>query len=412
LQTDEFLGRCISAATELLIRVVVEQKAVVVVLGTRPEAIKMAPVILALRRQGRFRTIVISTAQHTCMLDQALAGFGIVPDVNLELMRPGGSLGSFLASALEPLSQLLGDIRPALTLVQGDTMTVLAAAQAAFFERLPVAHIEAGLRSGDMKHPFPEEAARRMVSLLVNYHFAPTARSRQNLLDEGVPSERIWVTGNTIVDALQQLRPDHARNEVLRSLDFSRSRVLLVTAHRRENQGAPMRDICGALRDLVGLYPDVEVVFPVHLSPAVQDLVRFELEGVGRVHLTEPLSYDDLLYSLRHCELVLTDSGGIQEEAPSFDRPMLILRGVTERPEVIDAGAGILVGTNRETIVQETSRLLDDDAAYDAMAHARNPFGDGHASERIVGIIGELLSQQDDVRAVTHQPELARACSV
>jgi UDP-N-acetylglucosamine 2-epimerase len=370
----------------------------------------MAPVILALRRQARFRTIVISTAQHTCMLDQALAGFGIVPDVNLELMRPGGSLGSFLASALEPLSQLLGDIRPALTLVQGDTMTVLAAAQAAFFERLPVAHIEAGLRSGDMEHPFPEEAARRMVSLLVNYHFAPTARSRQNLLDEGVPRERVWVTGNTIVDALQQLRPDHARNEVLRTLDFSRSRVLLVTAHRRENQGAPMRDICAALRDLVDRYPDVEVVFPVHLSPAVQNLVRAELEGVDRVHLTAPLSYDDLLYSLRHCELVLTDSGGIQEEAPSFDRPVLILRDVTERPEVIEAGAGILVGTDRENIVRAASALLDDDAAYDAMAHASNPFGDGHAAERIVGIVSELLMERDDVRTATHESELALAC--
>ena len=368
-----------------------EQQSIVVVLGTRPEAIKMAPVILALRRQGRFRTIVISTAQHTAMLDQALAGFGIVPDINLDLMRPGGSLGSFLASALEPLSRLLGEIRPALTLVQGDTMTVLAAAQAAFLERVPVAHIEAGLRSGDMAHPFPEEAARRMVSLLVNYHFAPTERSRQNLLDEGVPHRRVWVTGNTIVDALQQLRSDEATNPVLRALDFQSSRVLLVTTHRRENQGAPLRSICAALRDLIARYPDVQVLFPVHRSPNVLNTVRAELDGVSRVHLTAPLAYDDLLYALRHCELVLTDSGGIQEEAPSFDKPVLILRRVTERPEVLESGAGILVGTERSRIVAAAVALLDDEQAYRAMAQAQNPFGDGHAAERIVGIIGVLL---------------------
>jgi UDP-N-acetylglucosamine 2-epimerase (non-hydrolysing) len=378
----------------------VAQQAIIVVLGTRPEAIKMAPVILALRRQARFRTVVVSTAQHTCMLDQALAGFGIVPDVNLELMRPDGSLGGFLASALEPLSRLFVQLQPALVLVQGDTMTVLGAAQAAFFERIPVGHLEAGLRSGDVAHPFPEEATRRMVSLLVNYHFAPTELARQNLLDEGVPDDRVWVTGNTVVDALQQLRSDDAQNELLRSLDFSRSRVLLVTAHRRENQGLPLRNICGALRDLVARYPDVEVLFPVHRSPLVQSVVRAELEGIERVHLTAPLAYDDLLYALRHCELVLTDSGGIQEEAPSFNRPVLILRRVTERPEVVDVGAGMLVGTDRERIVAATAALLDDEDAYRAMAEAPNPFGDGHAAERIVGIIGDVCDERGALRVV------------
>jgi UDP-N-acetylglucosamine 2-epimerase (non-hydrolysing) len=378
----------------------VEQQAVAVVIGTRPEAIKMGPVVQALRRQTRYTTTVISTAQHTCMLDQALAGFGIVPDVDLELMQPGRSLGGFLGSALEPLSRLFAEIQPTVTLVQGDTMTVLAAAQAAFYERFPIAHLEAGLRSGDMAHPFPEESTRRMVALLVSYHFAPTERARRNLLQEGVDPARVWVTGNTIVDALRQLRPDEASSEVVRSLDFGRSRVLLVTAHRRENQGAPLRSICGALRDLVARFPDVQVLFPVHRSPAVQGVVRAELDGLERVHLTSPLAYDDMLYAMRHCELVLTDSGGIQEEAPSFDRPVLILRHVTERPEVVESGAGILVGTDRERIVTAAARLLTDEAAYRAMADAPNPFGDGQAAERIVRILGELFDRRRSLRVV------------
>jgi UDP-N-acetylglucosamine 2-epimerase (non-hydrolysing) len=378
----------------------VQQQRIAVVIGTRPEAIKMAPVVLALRRQTRFSTTVISTAQHSCMLDQALAGFGIEPDIALDLLPTGRTLGGFMGAALEPLSRLFADLQPTVTLVQGDTMSVLAAAQASFFERFPVGHLEAGLRTGDMAHPFPEEATRRMVALLVSYHFAPTERARQNLLDEGVDPSRIWVTGNTIVDALSQLRSDEASSEVLRSLDFGRSRVLLVTAHRRENQGAPLRDICGALRDLVARFPDVEVLFPVHRNPAVQSVVRAELEGLERVHLTAPLCYDDLLYALRHCELVLTDSGGIQEEAPSFNRPVLVMRRVTERPEIVESGAGMVVGTDRERIVSAAARLLTDETAYRAMAGAPNPFGDGHAAERIVSIIGEVFERRRSLRVV------------
>lgn len=360
----------------------------------------MAPVVLALRRQGRFRPVLISTAQHTDMLAQALAGFGLVPDVDLGLLRTDGSLSEFLAVAMDPLGRLVREIQPALTLVQGDTMTVLAAAQASFFERIPVGHVEGGLRSDDMTSPFPEEAIRRTVGLLATLHFAPTERARQNLVREGVPPESIWLTGNTIVDALRHLRAESARTEAVRAMDFSGSRVLLVTAHRRENQGQPLRNICAAVRDVVARFTDVQVLFPVHPSPAVHATVHAELRDEPRVHLTGPLPYDDLLHVLRHCEMVLTDSGGIQEEAPAFDCPVLVLRDVTERPEVAESGAGALVGTSRASIVGHVTRLLTDDAAYAAMAAAPNPFGDGFAAERIVDVIAQRFDHQVALRAV------------
>jgi UDP-N-acetylglucosamine 2-epimerase (non-hydrolysing) len=378
----------------------VEQQAIAVVVGTRPEAIKLAPVVLALRRHSRFRTVLISTAQHSDMLDQALHGFGLVPDVDLALLRPEGGLTEFLATAIEPIGRLLRDIQPTLTLVQGDTMTVLAAAQASFFERFPVGHVEGGLRSHDMGSPFPEEAIRRMVGLLASYHFAPTAAAQQNLINEGVQPGTIWLTGNTIVDAVRQLRADEARTQVVRELDFQRDRIILVTAHRRENAGQPMRNICAAVRDLVAAYPDVRILFPVHPSPSVHAAVHSELGDCERVHLCGPLPYDDLLYVLRHCELVLTDSGGIQEEAPAFGRPVLVLRRVTERPELIECGGGELVGTERAAIVAAASRLLSDDDEYRAMADAPNPFGDGFAAERIVEIIGQQFDRRRTLRAV------------
>ena len=376
------------------------QQSIAVVVGTRPEAIKLAPVVLALRRQGRFRPILISTAQHTDLLDQALAGFGLAPDIDLELRRPEGGLTEFLATALEPLGRILRDAQPTLTLVQGDTLTVLAAAQASFFERIPVGHVESGLRSHDLASPFPEEAVRRMVGMIASLHFAPTPAARQNLLAEGIAPETIWMTGNTIVDAARQLRADEARTEVVRGLDFQGSRVLLVTAHRRENQGAPLRSICAAVRELVERFTDVQVLFPVHPSPAVHAVVHAELGGMPRVHLTGSLPYDDLLHVLRHCELVLTDSGGIQEEAPAFDRPVLVLRRVTERPEVVESGAGLLVGTDRDSIVSAATHLLTDDDAYRAMAEAPNPFGDGFAAERIVEILAERFDARRSLRVV------------
>lgn len=360
----------------------------------------MAPVVMALRRQDRFRTVLVSTAQHTDMLDQALAGFGLTPDVDLGLLRTDGSLSEFLSVAMEPLGRLFRELEPALTLVQGDTMTVLAAAQASFFERIPVGHVEGGLRSDDMTSPFPEEAIRRTVGLLASYHFAPTERARRNLIDERVPEESIWVTGNTIVDALRHLRSEEARTDAVRRLDFEGTRVLLVTAHRRESQGQPLRNICGAIRDIIARFPDVHVLFPVHPSPAVHAVVHSELRDEPRVHLTTPLPYDDLLYVLRRCEMVLTDSGGIQEEAPTFDCPVLVLREVTERPEIVESGAGVLVGTSRASIVSHTSRLLADEDAYRTMAAAPNPFGDGFAAERIVDVLAQRLGARRALRAV------------
>ena len=360
----------------------------------------MGPVMLALRCEPRFRPVLVSTAQHTDMLDQALNAFGLQPDIDLGLTRIGSSIESFLGSALEPLGRVFAELRPTVTMVQGDTMSVLAAAQASFFERFPVAHVEAGLRSDDLNHPFPEEATRRLVSVLVSYHFAPTERARQNLLREGVDPSRIWVTGNTVVDALRQLRIEKPENDTVAGLDFKASRVILVTAHRRENHGEPLHHICEAVADIVRAYPDVEVLFPVHSNPDVRHAVHAWLGDVERVHLTPPLSYGDLLYTLRRCEFALTDSGGIQEEAPSFDCPVLILRDVTERPEVVEVGAGAIVGTERCDILAAASRLLDDDVAYEAMSNAPNPFGDGHAADRIVQIIGESFDRRQMVRAV------------
>jgi UDP-N-acetylglucosamine 2-epimerase (non-hydrolysing) len=360
----------------------------------------MGPLVLALKREQRFRPVLVSTAQHTDMLDQALDAFGLVPDIDLGLTRIGSSIEAFLGSALEPLGRVFAQMKPTLTMVQGDTMSVLAAAQASFFERFPVAHVEAGLRSDDLNHPFPEEATRRLVSVLVSYHFAPTERARQNLLREGVDDSRIWVTGNTVVDALRMLRIDKPENESVAKLDFEKSRVILVTAHRRENHGEPLHHICDAIAQLVRRYPDVEILFPVHANPDVHNAVHGWLGHVDRVHLTPPLSYGDLLYALRRAELALTDSGGIQEEAPSFHCPVLIMRDVTERPEVVEVGAGKIVGTDADRIVSEVSSLLDDDAAYEAMATAPNPFGDGHAAERIVEIVGESFERRRIFRAV------------
>jgi UDP-N-acetylglucosamine 2-epimerase (non-hydrolysing) len=356
--------------------------------------------MLALRNEPRFRPVLVSTAQHTDMLDQALGAFGLTPDIDIGSLNSRHSLGAFLGSVLEPLGRVFNDLQPTVTMVQGDTMSVLAAAQASFFERYPVGHVEAGLRSDNMQHPFPEEATRRLVSVLVSYHFAPTERARDNLLREGVDPSRVWVTGNTVVDALRQLRLEEPESDAVREIDFDGSRVVLVTAHRRENHGAPLREICAAVKDIVARFPDVRVVFPVHRNPEVQKVVQAALSGTDRVHLLPPLEYGDLLYVLRRCELALTDSGGIQEEAPSFNCPVLILREVTERPEIVECGGGMLVGTNRSRIVEAVTTLLSDDAAYDAMAQAPNPFGDGHAAERIVQIVGESFERRSALRVV------------
>lgn len=357
----------------------------------------MAPVIQALaRRPAVFDHLVVTTAQHREMLDQALAAFAITPDIDLSLMQPDQELAGFASRALTAVSGMLADLRPDLVLVQGDTTTVMVTALAAFYRHVPVGHVEAGLRSFDPENPFPEEINRRLTACLANLHFAPTDRARQNLVREGVSPDRVIVTGNTIVDALQSMPIDDLfDHDGLRRVDVTARRMLLVTAHRRENHGAPLRSICRALATLTARFADVEVVYPVHMNPSVRDVVVDELGRTPKVHLTEPVSYPDLLRLMRRAHFILTDSGGIQEEAASFGKPVLVLRAVTERPELVEAGGARVVGTDAIDIVAEATRLLTDQAAHHAMSVIDNPFGDGHAAERIVSVLAERFVARD-----------------
>jgi UDP-N-acetylglucosamine 2-epimerase (non-hydrolysing) len=359
---------------------------VAVVVGTRPEAIKLAPVVHALRRQPGLETRLIATAQHREMLDQALAVFGLAPDVDLDLLRPGQGLAELTGRLLTALAETFATERPDLVLVQGDTSTAFTAALAAFYQRVPVGHVEAGLRSGDLSDPFPEEANRRLAGVLARLHFAPTERARRHLLASGVPSAWVFLTGNTVIDALQNVAgrlgpppPQDGR------------RMLLLTCHRRENWGEPIRRICRAVREVLEARPDVAVVFPLHRNPVVRETARAELGGHPHVQLTEPADYPAMIDLQRRCYLALTDSGGLQEELPSFGKPVLVLRETTERPEAIEAGCARLVGTAREAVAASLLELLDDPAAYAAMARVANPFGDGHAAERITAAVSAFL---------------------
>ena len=367
---------------------------IISIIGTRPEAIKMAPLILEFQRAAdRFEHVLVSTAQHREMLRQVLDAFQIEPDIDLGLMQPNQTLAGFASRALAVLADVFAQTAPDLVLVQGDTTSVMSASLAAFYQRIRVGHVEAGLRTFDNHNPFPEEINRRIVSVTADFNFAPTERARANLLREGVPAESVFVTGNTIVDALR-LMPVKGEfdDATLRRVPLAGRRVILVTAHRRENHGAPLRDICRGLRALVQTFPDLEIVYPVHLNPNVQNLVAAELGGLDRVHLVSPLTYPDLLRLMQASHLILTDSGGIQEEAPSFHKPVLILRETTERPEVVENGAGRLIGTDGRKIAAEAGRLLSDPAEYARMAGAGNPFGDGFAARRIVDIISRSLA--------------------
>lgn len=366
---------------------------IVTILGTRPEVIKMAPVIQALEgRPSCFDHTIVATAQHRQMLDQVLDVFGIQPDVDLGLMKENQGLAEFASRSLLALSNLFSELKPDGILVQGDTTTVATAALAAFYQGVRVGHVEAGLRSFDRHQPFPEEINRRLAGCLADMHFAPTARARMNLLREGVPDESIFVTGNTIVDALKSVNFEPAFDDPgLASLNQDSNRVLLVTAHRRENHGEPLRSICRALRTIAHTFEDVEIVYPVHLNPSVATVVREELGEVNRIRLVGPVSYPDLLRLMKRCYLILSDSGGIQEEAPSFRKPVLVLRELTERPELIDANAGKIVGTDADTIVRAASLLLSEPLEYAAMSAAENPFGDGRAAERIADILEQRL---------------------
>ena len=364
---------------------------VAIVLGTRPEAIKLAPVIHALgRRPDMFEPVVITTSQQREMLAQAMHAFKLTADIDLGLTHANQTLAGFTSRALIALTDAFRRTRPDLLLVQGDTSTVIAAALAAFYNGVPIGHVEAGLRSGDIRRPFPEEVNRRMASCVTDIHFAPTARARENLLAERVADEHIYVTGNTIVDALRCIRHDGIfDDETLNAFPWDQKQVILATIHRRENLGQNLRNVCAAFRRLVELHPDVEIVIPVHLNPYVREIVFPELSGVKGITLLEPLEYPDMIEVMRRAVLVLTDSGGIQEEAPAMHQPVLILRSVTERPEVVESGFGKLVGTDRDLIVEEASHLLTDPVAHRAMTSGGNPFGDGHAAERIVEIVAE-----------------------
>ncbi len=360
---------------------------VLLVFGTRPEAIKMAPVHRALASDGRFRVKVCVTAQHREMLDQVLELFSIEPAYDLDLMRPGQDLTSVTASVLEGLKEVLQDAAPDFVLVHGDTTTTMAASLAAYYARIPVGHVEAGLRTGDIYSPWPEEMNRRLTGAIAALHFAPTEGAQANLLREGVTEDRVAVTGNTVIDALltviEQVRATDEADFLQRfdGIDFSRS-LVLVTGHRRESFGRGFEQICEALAKLAET-PDVEIVYPVHLNPNVQEPVQRVLGSLPNVHLLEPQEYLPFLFLMDRARLVITDSGGIQEEAPSLGKPVLVMRTTTERPEAVDAGTVRLVGTEVDAIVNATRELLLDEERYRSMSVAHNPYGDGKASQRI-----------------------------
>ncbi|WP_089727047.1 non-hydrolyzing UDP-N-acetylglucosamine 2-epimerase [Candidatus Thiosymbion oneisti] len=366
---------------------------VLMVIGTRPEAIKMAPVVQVLAAEEVITGRVCVTAQHRQMLDQVLQLFAIRPDYDLDLMQPDQALTDLTAEVLLGLRPVLQDCKPNLVLVQGDTTTTWAAALVAFYQRIPVGHVEAGLRTGSRYAPWPEEMNRRLTGSLAELHFAPTERARLNLLREGVKDTSITVTGNTVIDALldvvQRLRTDPVlRHRVEAPFDFldPARRLILVTGHRRENFGAGFERICRALATLAQR-PDIQILYPVHLNPNVQEPVRRLLGGVDNIHLIAPLDYLPFVALMDRAYLLLTDSGGIQEEAPALGKPVLIMRDTTERPEAIAAGTARLVGTDAAAIVAEATRLLDDEHAYRAMSHAHNPYGDGHAAARIAATL-------------------------
>ncbi|TDA66864.1 MAG: UDP-N-acetylglucosamine 2-epimerase (non-hydrolyzing) [Chloroflexi bacterium] len=372
---------------------------VVSIFGTRPEAVKMAPVVKALAAEPQIESKVVVTAQHREMLDQVLGLFQITPDLDLNLMRPDQNLAELTANIFANLDPVLRQLKPDWMLVQGDTTTVMAASLLGYYNRIHVGHVEAGLRTGDRWQPFPEELNRRVASVAADLHLAPTEHSRQNLLREGVPDWRIAVTGNPVIDALNEISKRPAPPEIQallaeKGIHPGGRKLILVTAHRRENFGQPIEDICAALRILSEKYADsVHLVYPVHLNPNIQAPVYRLLDGAANITLLPPLDYLPLVHLERNAYLVLTDSGGIQEEATGLGVPALVMRQTTERPEGVEAGVLKLVGTQTGTIVAETSRLLDDEQAYQAMAHAANPFGDGHAAEHIVKALLDFREQ-------------------
>jgi UDP-N-acetylglucosamine 2-epimerase (non-hydrolysing) len=376
-----------------------QKKKIMLVFGTRPEAIKMAPLYHALKSlPEEFDTSLCVTAQHRQMLDQTLKVFEITPDIDLNLMKSGQDLFDVSAGVLLGMREVLQGYKPDVLLVHGDTSTTFAASMAGFYLGVPVGHIEAGLRTHDLQAPFPEEFNRQVVSKLTKWHFAPTDLSKKNLLDEHVPESMISVTGNTVIDALfwvlGRIDADAERRSALNTFlneqldfDWQHQRFVLITGHRRENFGDSFLQICHALKELALRYPDVRFVYPVHLNPNVQQPVNEVLANLPNVHLIAPLNYEPFVYLLKHSYIVLTDSGGIQEEAPSLGKPVLVMRDVTERPEAVEAGTVRLVGADRKRIVANVAELLDNSASYAIMSKAHNPYGDGNACEKIILVL-------------------------
>ncbi|MBE7364226.1 UDP-N-acetylglucosamine 2-epimerase (non-hydrolyzing) [Corynebacterium aurimucosum] len=369
---------------------------IMTVYGTRPEAIKVAPIIMALEKDQRFESIAVSTGQHREMLEQVNTMFGIEPKLDLHLMKPGQGLNEIVSRALMGLDAIIDAEQPDVIISQGDTSTAMAAALAGFHRGVKIVHLEAGLRTGDIHSPFPEEANRKLIGQVTELHLAPTAGSMENLRRENVRSKDIAVTGNTVIDALLEAASWDTEFEdpAVQEAAQSAKRLVVVTTHRRENLEA-MKEIGGAVKDLAESYPDINFVLPLHLNPKVREAVLPEVESLPNVIITDPLPYDQFTKLLDRATIILTDSGGVQEEAPALGKPVLVMRQNTERPEAVVAGTVKLVGTNRSLIVAEAKLLLDDDAAYEAMANAVNPYGDGKAAERAVAAIAELLGVGD-----------------
>lgn len=372
-------------------------KKVLLVFGTRPEAIKMAPLVKAFEKESLIQSKVCVTAQHREMLDQVLAMFDITPDYDLNIMQPGQDLFDVTSNVLLGMKGVLSDFNPDLVLVHGDTTTTCASSLAAFYNKIKVGHVEAGLRTGDIYSPWPEEANRQITGVLANYHFAPTTTSEKNLLKENKNKDNIIVTGNTVIDALflaldKIENHPQLKNKIIESINTQyqlndTKKLILVTGHRRENFGQGFINICQALKTLALNNPDVDIVYPVHLNPNVQKPVKEILSNVDNVYLIEPLQYESFIYMMDKAYFIITDSGGVQEEAPSLGKPVLVMRDATERPEAVKAGTVKLVGTHSQIIIEEAQKLLDDKTEYDRMSKAHNPYGDGKACERILNFI-------------------------
>jgi len=374
------------------------KKRVMCVFGTRPEAVKLAPVVHALRRSKTLEPVVAITAQHREMLDQMMRWFDVKADYDLDLMRHGQTLAELTSRVITGVDELLSKDRPDLLLVQGDTVTVMSAALAAFYQKVPVGHVEAGLRTNDRYNPFPEEMSRRQTGKIATLHFAPTPLAVENLRREGVV-ENVYMTGNTVIDALldtaARLKDDYIDKTLFGQADFDKYKVLLVTAHRRENWGQGMDEIALALRQIVDRFPDVQVLYPIHKNPVVRESMEPVFQGHDRLITVEPLDYVPFVYAMRKCHFILTDSGGVQEEAPALGKPVLVMRTNTERPEAVEAGAAKLVGVTQGSIFDGAEQLMTSPGSFTSMSTAVNPFGDGHAADRIVQAIEEYFAAQE-----------------